>query len=109
MTTSIPKYIQELMKRSQYEFDFCTRNENYAAGYTISIRKDRPYQRIETLRAEVQRLQAWVQREYKKRGGDDQITYLLSMPARTHYCNQYAIVTIFDPIMKDIEGYIKNN
>lgn len=102
----VPKYVQELMKRSRYEFVSCTGNQNYAAGYTVSIRKDRPYQRIETLRKEVSKLQAWAQREYKKRGGDDQITFLISMPARTHYCNQYAVITIFDPVMKYIEQYI---
>ena len=102
----IPKYIQQLMKRSKYEYDFCTGNENYAAGYTIRILKERPYQRIETLKTEIQKLQAWVQREYARRGGKEQITHLLHIPAKTHYANQYAIITVFDPIMKDIEQYI---
>ena len=30
-----------------------------------------------------------------------------SIPTKTHYCDQYAVVTIFDPIMQRIERYIK--
>lgn len=30
-----------------------------------------------------------------------------SVPKKTHYCKQYAVVTIYDPVMKWIEQYIK--
>ena len=74
------------------------------------IRKKTDQTLIPTFEKEVQRLRAWAQRVYKQRygGGDEPITFLLDIPTKTHYCNQYAVVTIFDPVMKDIERYIKN-
>lgn len=97
----IPKFVQDMMSRSAYKFDFVTRDENYAAGYTISIRKATPYTRIATFEKEIERLCKWVDRE-----AGCKTAHILRMPGLTHYCNQYAIVTIFDPVMKQIEKYI---
>lgn len=30
-----------------------------------------------------------------------------SIPSRTHYRNQYTVVTIYDPIMREIEKYMR--
>ena len=59
---TIPKYVQELMQRSQYE--------------------------------------KWVERQ----AGGEMI--ILEFPKETHYRRQYAVVTIFDPVMKYLESYI---
>ena len=108
MAGKIPKYVEDILARSEYEFDFTANNENYAAGYTIRIKKVTTQTQAGTFQKEMQRLLNWVQREYKKRyHAVNPIAFLLSVPAKTHYRNQYAIVTIFDPIMKDIESYIK--
>lgn len=98
----IPKYIQDLMERSRYEYDFFKSHENYAAGYTIKIRKHSAYAQIDTLRKEVERLCKWV----NKVAGVE-TAFLLDMPTKTHHCNQVAVVTIFDPVMQHIEMYIK--
>lgn len=108
MAIKIPKYVESILARSEYEFDFTANNENYAAGYTIRIKKATTQTQADTFRKEIQRFLNWVQREYKKKyHSANPISFLLSAPAETHYRNQYAIVTIFDPIMKDIESYIK--
>ena len=102
MAIRIPKYVERILARSEYEFDYTT------AGYTIRIKKATTRTQAGTFRKEMQRFLNWVQREYKKRyHAVNPIAFLLNVPAKTHYRNQYAIVTIFDPIMKDIESYIK--
>ena len=95
----IPKYIEEIMQRSKYEFDLFKSHPDYAVGYTIRIRKSTPYTKIDTFRAEVERLQKWV----NKNNGE---MVILDIPNKTHYVNQYAVVTIYDTLMKHIEKYI---
>lgn len=97
----IPKYVQELMARSYYYFyDFGILDKCYAAGYTIAIEKATPYTRASTLKAEVERLKKWVERQP---GGE---CCIISCPRKTKYSDQAAIVTIFDPVMQYIEKYI---
>jgi hypothetical protein len=74
--------------------------ENYAVGYTIRIAKSSEYGYIQTLHDEIDRLKNWVERQT---GGE---LVLLEIPNDTHYRKQYAIVTIFDPVMKHIESFI---
>lgn len=96
----VPKYVIEMLERAGYEYDTCTKNENYAAGYSISIEKSTVYTKIPTLESEINRLKKWVERN----GGE---MYILYMPSKTRYTSQRAIVTIFDPVMQHIEQYIK--
>lgn len=97
----IPKYVQELMNRARFVLG------SGEAGYTIRIYKSTPYSKIPTLKEEVERLQRWVERMMP----DDELgvptMVINSIPTKTHYCDQYAVVTIFDPIMQKIEKYIK--
>ena len=100
---TIPKYVQELMQRSQYEFNhhyYSKYSDNYAVGYTIEIEKSSTYGYAETLLAEIERLKKWVERQ----AGGEMI--ILEFPKETHYRRQYAVVTIFDPVMKYLESYI---
>lgn len=97
----IPKYVIELMERSRYEYDFCTKDPNYAVGYTLSIRKGSEYQQVDTLRKEMERLCSWA-----NRAAGVETAFLLHVPKKTHYTKQAAIVTIFDPVMQKIEQYI---
>lgn len=97
----IPKYVQDLMERSRYEFDFYTSRENYSAGYTIKIRKRSAYQQIDTFQREITQLVKWA-----NKAAGIETAYILDMPTKNHYCNQVAVVTIFDPIMQKIEQYI---
>lgn len=101
---AIPAYVVEMMKRSffYYETAFVDKEiaEWCAAGYTIAIKKATPYKRAEALCNEAARLQKWVNRQ---RGGDCRI---IKLPKETTNGDQYAIVTIFDPVMKRLEKYI---
>lgn len=98
----IPKYVQELMSRSKYAIGYGS------PGYTLEIYKSTPYTRVETLRAEIIQLEKWVK---KMMPPEDEIgvpTIVVNrVPVNTHYCEQYAVVTIYDPVMKWIEEYVK--
>lgn len=96
----IPAYVKELLSRSHYEFNRFTHHPDYAAGYTISIRKATPYTYARTLRREAYRLTTWANKVC------DGTAIVLDVPANTHHMNQTAVVTIFDPVMKEIEQYI---
>lgn len=101
---TIPKYVQEILSRSKYEFVRCTRHEWYAPGYTITIKKATPYTYASTFRAEVERLVKWANRATGAEGLE--IAFILDVPTETHHCNQVAVVSIFDPVMQKIEKYI---
>lgn len=96
----IPKYVQELMSRSKFVIGAGE------AGYTIRIYKSTPYTKIPTLKAEVERLQKWIERIMPEDDLGVPTMLINSIPSKTHYCNQYAVVTIFDPVMQRIEKYI---
>lgn len=104
MSKPIPKYVQEIMERSRYEFDFYKGHEHYAVGYTIKIRKHSAYAHVATLKHEVERLMAWANRV-----AGMEISHVLDMPKVTHHYNQVAVVTIYDPVMQMIEKYIPKN
>lgn len=97
----IPKYVQEIMERSEFVRGYGD------PGYTIKIRKARPYTRIGTLKAEIERLQNWVDRMMPKDEFSIPTMTVNRIPSRTHYCNQCAVVTIYDPIMREIEKYMR--
>lgn len=97
----IPKYVQELMSRARFVLGVGE------AGYTIRIYKSTPYSKIPTLRTEVERLQKWVERMMPEDDLGVPTMIVNCIPTKTHYCDQYAVVTIFDPIMQKIEKYIK--
>ncbi len=97
----IPKYVQELMGRSCYEYYRCTNDPNYGVGYTIRISKRSEYGYVETLKDEVEQLVKWANRV-----AGVEIAYVLDVPTETHYRKQSAVVTIFDPVMQKIEQYI---
>ena len=100
-TIKVPKYVKELMERAEYEYDRFGKHEHYAVGYTIRIRKQTQYSWISTLKEEIERLKKWVERQ---EGGECHILYI---PNKTHYCEQYAYVTIYDRVMQSIEIYMK--
>lgn len=100
----VPKYVQDILSRSKYEFYRCTDNEWYAPGYTIRISKSSDYGYAETLRAEVERLVKWANRVTGVDGLE--IAFILDVPTETHHRNQTAVVSIFDPVMHKIEQYI---
>lgn len=99
----IHRYIKDLLERAEYEYDRTTANENFAAGYTIRIHKYAAQQNVKTLADEVSRLCRWANNYVKD------TAFILYMPPKTHYEDQYAIVTIFDPVMQQIEHLLPGN
>ncbi len=89
------------MSRAEYNYEYLVSDKNYAAGYTLRIFKATPYTKVDTLKAKIERLIKWA----NKNGGEG-TAYILKLPNKTHYCKQSAIVTIFDPVMQQIEKYI---
>ena len=90
----IPKYVIEIMQRSRFLLGY------YDPGYTIMINKRTAYTTVQTLDNECKRLVKWA-----KRNGAT-LSEINKMPIKTHHYYQNAIVTITDPVMKQIEQYI---
>ena len=89
------------MQRSHYYYDFNKTDDRCGAGYTIAIKKESHYTYAATLKAEVDRLKKWVERQP---GGECNIIHV---PEKTTLGMQVAIVTIFDPVMQHIEKFIQ--
>jgi hypothetical protein len=109
----VPKYVTELMGRAKYNYDLYGHKE-YAVGYTIDIAKFSHYEYVDTLEKEINRLIKWCNRQYEKSSDgwftDKKNAYILRLPQTTEYkFMQYATVTIYDPVMKYLEQYIKKN
>lgn len=96
----VPKYIQEIMYRSRFDTNYL--NPKSCAGYTFIARKKSPYTKIYTFKEEIDRMIKWARKNYAE-------AEILELPTETHYCNQYALVTITDPCMKFMEVYMKEN
>lgn len=104
-----PKYIQELMARASFDFsqNFCS------PGYTIKIAKRSNYEHAQTLKEHIEQLAKWVKKECRRLGmdreGADNTIVINRVPGITRYSQQFAFVTIYDPIMQNLEKYISSN
>lgn len=96
----IPKKYKELIWKAEYEFDECVNHEQYAAGYTLKVYKPSERTLIPTFRRQLEELVAWANRQCEGSA------YILRCPSRTFYCKQYAVVTIWDPVMQQLEKCI---
>ena len=95
----IPRYVQSIMERSKFALG------EGDPGYTIIIRKKTPYTCVDTFQCEIERLVAWANRaapHYE----DVPNAIINRTPNKTSHQFQYATVTIYDPIMLQIEKYI---
>lgn len=97
----IPKYVQGLMKRAKYAIGYGE------PGYTLEIAKETPYAYVITLEGEINRLERWIKRVMPKNDLDVSTMVVNKIPKNTHHCNQYATVTIYDPVMNELEKYIR--
>ena len=93
----VPAYVRNLLQGAKFEFVLCSRNEDYAPGYTVTIRKRSDYQTAKVFNKEIEKLQKWVNRQP---GGNCKV---LLLPKETHHCKQVAVITIYDPIMLQLE------
>lgn len=87
----VPEYVRELVEG----FVFSTTG-NYDPGYTIMIRKPRPYMSVQVWRRKVERMINWALRY----GAEARID---AMPIATRHDWQHARVTITDPVMRILE------
>lgn len=99
----VPVYVREILSRSGFEFDYLTTHPDFVQGYTIYVRKRTPYTQARTFRQEISQLCAWANRTAGAR-----VAKVLHCPDITHYCDQFAHITILDPVMLQIEDYIRN-
>lgn len=100
----IPKYIQEIMERAQYNFD----NKNANPGYTVDIIKRSHHEWVGTFRDEIDKLIKWVNKNCGYVNTEEfPCAEVLYMPKETRFKRmQYATVTIYDPVMKYLEKFI---
>lgn len=97
--TRVPKYVITLMKRSKFNL------VEGDLGYTLDIYKKHCYQQVMYFEEEIERLVEWVKRVHYV-ADDIPVVKVLSIPEKTHYVDQKAVVTIYDPVMKELEKYI---
>jgi len=98
-TMKIPKFVQEIMERSKFALG------EGDPGYTIEVRKETPYTYADTFQREIERLVAWANRVVPHIE-DVPNAIINRVPTKTRHEFQYATVTIYDPIMQQIEKYI---
>lgn len=104
MRIDIPKYIIDILSRAEFVVG------SGAPGYSIRICKRTAYTYAETLKQEVNNLVRWVRRQMPKDYPWDEspIAVVKDVPMTTRYNYQYAYLDIYDPVMQEIEKYIKN-
>ena len=93
---TIPKYIITALSRAEYHF-----GKDCVAGYSIKIYKRTRYEWAQTLKARANQIVAWANRQVE---GSAEIVHI---PAETRHDIQFAVITIYDPVMLNIEKYIK--
>ena len=109
--TRIPTYVKRMLKRSAFAIRTSLFEKGWDPSYTIIIPKHSIYAQADTLKAEVERLEAWAMRN--KYGSFPTLedkkfppVVVRHIPSETHYCKQYAVVDIYDPVMLRVEHLI---
>jgi len=105
---TIPKYVENILSRSQWKAPYYMAGKYREGFYTFTILKETDYVTARVFQREVERFVAWANREAKKATGIQQpVATIISIPEKTRHAEQYAVVKIVDPIMKQIEDHIK--
>lgn len=99
----VPQYIREILSRAGYEFDYLTTHPEFKQGFTLHIRKRTPYTSVRAFRREVEDFCYWADRT-----AHAPVSRIVHIPDTMRPCDQFAYVTILDPVMLQIEDYIKN-
>lgn len=108
---NIPTYVKRMLKRASFAIETSKFEKGWDPSYTIIIPKHSIYAQADTLKAEVERLKAWcIRAKYGSFPSVGDLKFpgveVLHVPSETHYCKQYAVVTIYDPIMQRVEHLI---
>lgn len=104
----IPQFVSDLLGRSHFAVYTNRLAKDDDPSYTILVEKRTPYSRVDTFASEIDRLAKWARRMMPADYDWDAnpIVVINRCPSETHYCTQFARVTIYDPIMKRIEHLI---
>lgn len=108
----IPTYVKRMLKRASFAIETNRFQDGYDPSYTIIIPKHSIYAQTATLKAEVEKTVEWAKRMMY--GWENRETnwklcpniVVRHIPTETHYCKQYAVIDIYDPIMKRVEHLI---
>ena len=91
-----PQYVTAPLKKAQYYF-----GKDGCPGYSIKIFKRTPYEYASTLRNRCDAIITWCNKQVAGSAA------LVSYPKDTHYTEQFAVITIYDPVMLHLEKHIK--
>lgn len=91
-----PNYIKSALRGAKYYF-----GKDCVAGYSIEIHKRTRYEYTKTLRSRCDKIITWCNKQIP--GSSE----MVSCPTMTHYTDQFAVITIYDPIMLRLEEFIK--
>lgn len=91
-----PNYIISAIANAEFYF-----GKDGCVGYSIKIFKHTKYEYAQTLEQRCRSIVSWCNRQID---GSAEIVYC---PAYTRYEQQFGIVTIYDPMMMQLEKYIK--
>jgi hypothetical protein len=109
---TVPKYVQELLSRSEWAVKTHWFPKECDPGYTILLHKRTAFALAHSLEREARSLKGWCDRQMKRLDPNydpekHSVATIHSCPKTTHHHDQWAVVTIYDPVMKHLEPYIK--
>ena len=94
----IPQYVKKLLSKSEYNY-ICG-----DVGYTINIYKPSIYTHVDAFNDKISRLVKWANKQIPT--NELCAAKIEQLPDATRYCEQMATVTIYDPVMKELEAFI---
>ena len=90
-----PQYVITPLKKAKYYF-----GKDCCAGYSIKIYKRTRYEYASTLRSRCDKIITWCNKQVACSAE------MVFCPSETRYDNQFAVITIYDPVMLYLEKYI---
>lgn len=91
-----PNYIKSALRGAKYYF-----GKDCVAGYSIKIYKHSRYEYSQTLRSRCGKIITWCNKQVE---GSAEMVFC---PSCTNYSDQFAVITIYDPLMMHLEQFIK--
>ena len=91
-----PNYIKSSLQGAKFYF-----GKDCVAGYSIEIHKRTKYEYASTLLNRCNQIISWCNRQVE--GSAE----MVRCPYITIYADQFAVITIYDPVMLHLEKYIK--